>query len=154
MNHTPRSLTCVGYSHGAALALLATEELSHRAPSGIEVKGYGFASPRVIWGTLPDTVCQHLRNFCTIRNISDLVTHLPPVVFGFRHIHLQTIGEKGKYGPIEAHTPLAYTRELRQASNPSHKAPSTCSAVALTNATKSSSDRWVFRSTYSATPRR
>lgn len=148
------NITCVGYSHGAALSLLATEELSRHWGQTLRVEGYGFGCPRVVWGNLPDAVRLCLSNFHTIRNIPDLVTHLPPAAFGFRHINLESIGEKGKYSPIKAHTSQAYLDELRQAQQPVPTASSTSSAVLETKLSKVSSDRWVFRSVYPVTPRR
>ena len=154
VDHPIRSLTCVGYSHGAALALLATQELSRKFGQQIPVEGYGFGSPRVIWGGLPRSVGDHLKNFHTLRNRPDLVTHLPPAILGFRHINLQVWGEKGKYGPIEAHTSQAYIQTLKQGQENLSAASSTRSAVSLTNTSKSRRDKWFFRSVYSATPRR
>ncbi len=148
------TITCVGYSHGAALSLLATEALSCRFGQHLSVEGYGFGCPRVVWGIQPDTLHRHLANFHTIRNIPDLVTHLPPVALGFRHVNLTEIGEKGKYGPIEAHTSQAYIHELSQTQKLLWSATSTLSAVASTKASNTSAERWVFRSAYSATPRR
>ncbi len=149
-----RAITCVGYSHGAALSLLATEELSRQFGQYISVDGYGFGSPRVVWGDLPDSVRQHLARFHTIRNIPDLVTHLPPTAFGFRHVNLTEIGEKGKYGPVEAHTSQAYIHELSQDQpSPSTKL-ATRSAVSAINCSKVSGDRWVFRTAHPITPRR
>ncbi len=147
-----QTLLCVGYSHGAALALLATEALSRYFGDSVAVNGYGFGSPRVVKGRLPEAVSQRLSGFHTVRNIPDLVTHLPPKAWGYRHIQLQEIGEKGKYRPIEAHTSQAYIQELGQAHKLSTIASCTRPAVATTNASKASADRWVFRSIYPATP--
>ncbi len=119
-----RTITCVGYSHGAALSLLATEELSHLFGQHLSVEGYGFGCPRVVWGDLPDAVRQHLADFQTIRNIPDLVTHLPPTALGFRHVNLTEIGQKGKYGPIEAHTSQSYIVELSKIHGSVTSAPS------------------------------
>lgn len=149
-----QKLFCVGYSHGAALALLATEAVARRFGDSLTVEGYGFGSPRVVKGSLPPDVKERLSVFHTVRNISDLVTHLPPKAWGYRHVGLQEIGEKGKYGPIKAHTSQAYVNELRQNQVSMAVASSTCPAVSETNVSKVSADRWVFRSTYPATPRR
>lgn len=107
-------LFCVGYSHGAALALLATEAVARRFGDSLIVEGYGFGSPRVVKGSLPPDVKERLSVFHTVRNIPDLVTHLPPKAWGYRHVGLQEIGEKGKYGPIKAHTSQAYIQVLRE----------------------------------------
>lgn len=117
-----KEISCVGYSHGAALALLATEHFSHH--TSVSVTGYGFGCPRVIKGNLPDCLERRLAHFITIRNASDLVTHLPPAIFGFRHINLTVVGEKGKYSCIEAHTPQAYLEALRPIKDSSVPHPS------------------------------
>ena len=123
-NASVRHIVCVGYSHGAALSLLATEELSRLFGQRFSVEGYGFGCPRVVWGDLPDAVRQHLAGFHTVRNIPDLVTHLPPSALGFRHVNLTEIGQKGKYGPIEAHTSQAYVVELSRIHGSIMSAPS------------------------------
>ncbi|MBQ9780333.1 MAG: lipase family protein [Clostridia bacterium] len=107
-----RKITCIGYSHGAAISLLATEEITRCFPHIVHIEGYGFGSPRVVWGTLPKSVNDRCSCFRTIRNVPDVITHLPPAILGFRHVGLETIGTKGKYSPIKAHTPQAYTKEL------------------------------------------
>ncbi len=105
-----KEICCVGYSHGAALALLATECFYRR--TSVSVIGYGFGCPRVIKGSIPNRLERRLSHFHTIRNDSDLVTHLPPSIFGFHHINLEVVGEKGKYSCIRAHTPQAYLDAL------------------------------------------
>ena len=145
-----QEIVCVGYSHGAALALLATEELSHRSNAQYAVEGYGFGIPRVVWGFLPNIIQNRLKNFKSYRNMPDLVTHLPPVILGFRHINLYKIGEKGKYGPLEAHTSQAYVKELQQIQA---NLSSTRETVLSTKADKSSSVKWFFRSAYALIPR-
>lgn len=106
-------IICVGYSHGAALSVLATEDLTYIY--GNIVNGYGFGGPRVIWGIVPKEVKERLKYFVSIRNIPDLVTHVPPMILGYRNAGtLIKIGEKGKYSPIEAHFAEAYLFELRK----------------------------------------
>ncbi len=124
-NGRVQKLVCVGYSHGAALALLATEALFRRFGDSVAVHGYGFGSPRVIKGRLPDAVSRRLSGFHTIRNIPDLVTHLPPKVLGYRHVNLTSIGQKGKYSPVEAHTSQAYIVELSKIRPSAPSVPST-----------------------------
>lgn len=108
-----RNITCIGYSHGAAIAVLATEDMEYLYGKYFNVKGYGFGAPRVLWGTLPQEVTKRLKNFTTIRNVPDLVTHVPPALFGYHNAGtLKKVGSLGKYGPIKAHTPEAYLAEL------------------------------------------
>lgn len=107
-----RKICCVGYSHGAALALLCTEDMVYMYENALDVQGYGFGCPRVVWGILPRSVKKRLKHFTPVRNIPDLVTHAPPALFGYRHIGLVKIGAKGRYSPIKAHYASAYTTEL------------------------------------------
>lgn len=106
-------IVCVGYSHGGAIALFATEDMTYLYGEAYTVEGYGFGAPRVIWGHIPKAVKNRLQAFKVIRNIPDIVTHLPPFLFGFRHAGtLIKVGEKGKYSPIKAHYDSAYIDEL------------------------------------------
>lgn len=76
-----------GYSHGAALALLCHEYCVYNRPDiAGEIRGYGFGCPRVLWGFPPKAVRERFRRFTVIRNCRDLVTHLPPRLFFYRHI--------------------------------------------------------------------
>ena len=53
-------------------------------------------------------------NFTVIRNIDDIVTHVPPLLFGYYHVgNLLKIGESGKYTSIDAHRPDSYLNELK-----------------------------------------
>lgn len=102
-------IVCIGYSHGAALALLCTEDMIYKY--GNRVSGFGFGCPRVVWGKLPREVKTRLSNFVAVRNVPDIVTHVPPAIFGFHHETLFKIGKLGKYGPIKAHYPTSYFEE-------------------------------------------
>ena len=110
----PRAIVLVGYSQGAAIATLCYGDLYDRravAPSSLFC--YAFASPRVLWGRVDE---ERWRGLTVIRNLDDLVTHLPPSALGFRHVgRLLEIGERGRYGRLEAHTPEAMLRELVRA---------------------------------------
>ena len=101
-NKKIKGIICVGYSHGAAIAVLCYEYARFNRPDLREdIYGYGFGCPRVIWGEIPDDRWQ---NFTVIRNIDDAVTHLPPTVLGYKHIgKMLEIGKKGRYTPIDAH---------------------------------------------------
>ena len=107
----PSAIVSVGYSHGAAIAALCHEHLYyHRTVPHTSLFGYGFASPRVLWGRADE---ERWKGFTVIRNLDDLVTHLPPKVLGFRHVgRLLEVGEHGRYGRLEAHTPEAMLKEL------------------------------------------
>jgi predicted lipase len=101
----------VGYSHGAALAVLCTEYCAYNRPD-IEVEGAGFGAPRVFWGIVPGEVKERLKNFKIVRNGADIVTHVPPRIFGFRHIgEMVKIGDSKR--PFRAHFPEEYFSNLK-----------------------------------------
>lgn len=109
-----KNIVCVGYSHGAALSVLATEDMAYLYSGEYVVTGYGFGAPRVLWGFIPKAVKHRLERFVTVRNIPDIVTHVPPRLFGFRNAgKLLRIGKTGKYTPIRAHYPEVYITELK-----------------------------------------
>ena len=103
----------VGYSHGAALALLCHEYVwYHRRDLRDRAQGFGFGCPRVIWGHAPREN-ERWRNFYVIRNLDDLVTHLPPRAFGFREVgRLIEIGRRGRWSRIDAHREENYILSL------------------------------------------
>lgn len=107
------NITIVGYSHGGAMALFATEDMTYLYGEDFNVSGYGFGAPRVLWGYVPKAVRERISGFVTVRNIPDIVTHLPPKIFGYQDINIKEIGDKGKYKPIEAHYSSAYLAEMK-----------------------------------------
>ena len=112
-DHRVKNIVCVGYSHGGPLSVFATEDMEYLYGKDYEVSGYGFGAPRVLWGIVPKAVKHRLRRFTTIRNIPDLVTHVPPKVLGFRNAGtLLKVGKIGKYTPIKAHYADAYITEI------------------------------------------
>ena len=113
-DRTVRKIVTVGYSHGAALALLCQEHIWYTRPDvSDDCYAYGFGCPRVIFGTVPREG-ERWRNFYIVRNIDDLVTHLPPKALGYRHVgRLLEIGRAGKYTAIDAHREENYLLELQ-----------------------------------------
>lgn len=107
-----QKIVVAGYSHGGAIALLCHEYIwFHRPDLRGNLEGYGFGCPRVIWKAGKSK--QRWKNFCVIRNLDDLITHLPPAFLGFRHVgSLLKIGKRGKYSPIQAHYAENILREL------------------------------------------
>lgn len=103
-----------GYSHGAALALLCHEYVWSLRPDLREaIKGYGFGCPRVIWGTPAQALQKRWENFTVIRNMDDIVTHLPPHILGYTHVgKLMEIGIRGRYSGTDAHRAENYLAEL------------------------------------------
>ena len=110
-----RRICTVGYSHGAAVAVLCHEYIVYHRPalSG-SVIGIGYGCPRVLLGCATPPLARRWESFFIVRNQGDLVTHLPPTSLGFCHVgNLVEIGEKDRYSPINAHRPESYLSELR-----------------------------------------
>jgi hypothetical protein len=111
-----RRVITVGYSHGAAVALLCHEYVWFTRPDIADAcETYGFGCPRVVYGTVPHEG-ERWRSFYLVRNVDDAITHLPPRFLGYRHVgRLIEIGESGKYSGIDAHRSENYIAELKNA---------------------------------------
>ncbi len=117
LKENPRidSIDIVGYSHGGAIALLAFEDMKYIYGDRYKIRGFGFASPRVIWGRVPKGVRERIEDFVTVRNGNDIVTRVPPKLLGYRDSgEVVDIGRKHIYTPIGAHYSFAYIEELRE----------------------------------------
>lgn len=108
-------IVTVGYSHGAALAVLCHEYAwYHRPDLRDALEGYGFGCPRVLWGVRRRELLERWERFWVIRNIDDIVTHVPPAWLGYLHVgELLEIGVRGRYSRIDAHRPENILAELR-----------------------------------------
>ena len=104
-DETIKNIVTVGYSHGAALAVLCHEYVWYNRPDlRNNIEGYGFGCPRVFWGFKSTRLKQRWERFTVIRNIDDIVTHVPPFLFGFSHIGTMIkIGNRHKYNAVDAH---------------------------------------------------
>lgn len=102
----------IGYSHGAALSLLCYEYVKFHRPDA-EIEGVGFGCPRVFWGIVPREVKRRCQDFKVVRNGNDIVTHVPPVLFGYHHISkVVKIGKGKSEGLIDDHRPEGYYTNL------------------------------------------
>ena len=117
LNRSVKGIVIVGYSHGAALALLCHEFCVFNRPDIADnIYGYGFGCPRVVYGCLRRRICERFKHFYIIRNCRDIVTHLPPALFGFRHVgNIIHIGKTADYGLIDSHRQENYIKELEKA---------------------------------------
>ena len=99
MKPTVKSVTIVGYSHGGAIAALCHEYVwFHRPDLRRKLEGYGFGAPRVFWGCMSQELKERWKNFHLIRNLNDIVTYMPPKLFGFKHVNdVIEIGENGRF---------------------------------------------------------
>ncbi len=109
-----RKAVITGYSHGAAIGVLCHEYIWYNRPDLRNfTEGYGFGCPRVIWGSPDAELLRRWERFTVIRNIDDIVTHLPPAFLGYTHVgKLLVIGERGKYSRVEAHYAANMLTEL------------------------------------------
>ncbi len=107
-----KTINIAGYSHGAAIALLCHEYCKYNRP-GCEVTGVGFGCPRVIWGFLKAPVKKRFEGFTVIRNKRDIVTHVPPAIFGYRHPDgVLKLDDGTPCNSIDAHRPEEYIKSL------------------------------------------
>jgi hypothetical protein len=84
-----RKLIITGYSHGAALAVLAHEFFNWH---GLAPKTYAFGSPRVLW--MPSKkIKERFADCLVIRRKGDIVTHIPPRLLGYQHPAILEIGQ-------------------------------------------------------------
>lgn len=104
-----KKIDIVGYSHGGPLALFCYEYCTFHRPD-VEVRGMGFGCPRVFWGIVPKSVKERLKGFKVIRNGNDIVTHVPPVVFGYHHV--SEMVKVGQTNPVNDHRPGEYLLHL------------------------------------------
>lgn len=113
-DNTLSRVVIVGYSHGAALAVLCHEFVYYNRPDLRDrLLGFGFGCPRVIYGCVPIAIAQRWERFYVVRNLDDIVTHLPPRALGYCHVgNLVTVGRMGAYSTVDAHRPESYLREL------------------------------------------
>ncbi len=104
-NKNLKKIVICGFSRGAAIALLCHEYVWFNRPDLRQtLEGFGFGCPRVIWGLKTKKLTRRWNRFTVVRNIDDIVTHLPPAFLGFSHVgKLLKIGQKGKYNKIQAH---------------------------------------------------
>lgn len=103
----------VGYSHGGAIAQLCYEYVRFHRPD-IDVRGWGFGAPRVVWGRVGSIVRKRFEGFVTVINANDIVTKLPPKWLGYRHIGSTLQINLGSKGPIDDHRPENYLDMLEQ----------------------------------------
>ena len=96
MDPTVKQIITIGYSHGAALTCLAQEYIWFNRPD-IRDNCYAFAfeSPRVFCGCrMPENLKERWENLYVFQNGWDIVTHVPPKLFGFKHVgNLIKIGQ-------------------------------------------------------------
>lgn len=112
MDESVKKIEIVGYSHGGAIAQLCYEYVKFNRPD-VDVIGVGFGSPRVLWGFARKAVKERFKGFYVIRNGKDIVTHLPPSLFGFHHAcYVVKVGKSN--GFIKDHYKEEYQKALEE----------------------------------------
>jgi pimeloyl-ACP methyl ester carboxylesterase len=97
-----------GYSYGAAIAVLAHEDLVFR---GLCPRTFAFGGPRVLW--LPrSTIRDRFQDLTRYSVQGDIVTLVPPWAWGYRHV-----GGLDKLGPwrlpcVKSHLQETYRKYL------------------------------------------
>lgn len=118
---TVKQIYVIGYSMGAALATFCHEYVWFNRPDLREngLEGFGFGCPRVYFGRMKKALKERWEHFHPIRNCNDLVTHVPPAIFGFRHVNKvfkltnKVLKQKDtKFSFINAHYPQNYLFSL------------------------------------------
>ena len=111
-----KKIHIIGFSHGAGLAVLCYELAYKMRPDiSCSIFGYGFGCPRVLWGPFRKGAKRIWQGFLVIRNIDDIVTHLPFALLGYFHVgKMLKIGEHGKYSRVDAHRPENILYELKE----------------------------------------
>ena len=84
-NYSFTSIIISGISQGAALSVLAHEDLTFNHPT-LDIKTFAFAGPRVFWFP-PKELKERLKNVTHITRRGDIVTLVPPYIFGFSHCY-------------------------------------------------------------------
>lgn len=112
-----KKIVISGYSHGAAIAQFCHEFCwFHREDIRDNIEGYGFEGPRIYGGfKVKKELKERWSNFYLIRNHTDIVTHVPPVIFGFCHVVKPTkIGKKKRYSCVRSHYPEKVFESLEE----------------------------------------
>lgn len=84
-----KHIVIAGYSHGGALAGFCHECVWYYRPDLREnnLEGYGFEAPRFYAGfKVKKQLKERWEKFTVIRTNNDIVTHCPPVIFGYTHV--------------------------------------------------------------------
>ena len=112
-----KKIIIVGYSHGAALAMLCHECCwFHRNDIVENIKTLAFDGPRVFGESeIAPELAERWKNFILFRNHTDIVTHVPPKFLGFQHVgKLIQIGESATYSCFASHKDPNITKSLKE----------------------------------------
>jgi hypothetical protein len=99
-----------GYSLGAAYGEVFTLYLPK---VNIETEAIVFGGPRIFFFPNKKLKEEAKKRILRIENNDDLIAHLPPLLFGFRHIgHVYKIGIRDWFYTLDKHYGKEYIKEL------------------------------------------
>ena len=105
-------IVIVGYSHGGALAQIFHEEaIYHRNDIKDDIFTYAFESPRCL--KVPKKYKHLWANLTTTRCNTDLITHLPPMLFGYDNLG-KMLKIKGDVSLVKNHVPYCIKSHFPQ----------------------------------------
>lgn len=85
--HQPTGVLLTGFSQGAAIAGLAHESMWYNFPEYREkLHTKVFGCPRFVWFWNKWKIGNRWENFIRIESRWDLVTKVPPILFGYTHV--------------------------------------------------------------------
>ena len=111
------SIICAGWSHGGALTMFCHECVwYHRPDIRQRCMSVSYDGPRVYWGfKVKKELRERWTHFYEIINDSDIVTHVPPRLFGFTHTgNVLHIGRHARYGCIDSHRDTSILASLKE----------------------------------------
>lgn len=111
MNQSVRHVRITGHSRGAALAVLCAVDLNYNFPDRC-IETVLFGCPRV--GNKAFAKSFNRRVFMTVRveNGGDIVTHVPPWLFGYRHVGIRYHVGRPLLLSVLDHEPRRYYRNI------------------------------------------
>lgn len=110
----PCRIIVTGHSRGAALAVLCAVDLQYNFP-GKNVEAYLFGCPRVGNRAFSLSYNKRVSKTLRIENGNDIVTKLPPAIFGFRHVGARLHTGRPRLPIIfsfKAHYPTQYLQSV------------------------------------------
>ena len=108
--HGCRCVNVFGYSRGAAIAVLAHEWFVY---NGYEVNTMVFGCPRVIAGKHSKAILDRFQTLTRYTNKGDIVTMIPPKLFGYTHVGSNVqLGTGVRFPGAKWHLIPAYRKEL------------------------------------------
>lgn len=111
------SIICSGWSHGGALTMLCHECVwFHRPDIRKNCFSVSFEGPRVYGGfKVKKCLRERWAHFYEVVNDKDIVTHMPPRIFGFSHAgNILHIGRHSGLGFINSHKSEGVLQSLEE----------------------------------------